>query len=303
MQANFSSHMVSIVVPVYNGQAHIADCIESLLNQDFKSGSYDIIVVNNRSTDDTANIVKRYPIRNLFEAKLGPAAARNTGIRASSAHFIAFTDADCIPYSNWLSQIIHAMEKGVIGAGGSILSYYGDDPISQYIDEVVFRQRYNILQKIPPHITTANACFLRSALHNIGLFDESFPYAAGEDRDLGERLAMAGSRFVFVPTAAVRHKHPQTLESFYNQRFRHAAGQIYADLKILKRLSIHQMLCKLEISHPLKLTKKMLLPKTSKEERYITLLHFIDKGAYTTGLIWKYVLFLLKNWRDSLKLF
>ena len=299
MQESFNSSIVSVVVPVYNGEAHIADCVEGLLDQDFPSNSYDIIIVNNRSTDDTAEIVKRYPVCSLFETKPGPAAARNTGIQASNAQLVAFTDADCIPEHDWLSQMVNAMEEGVTGAGGRIVSYYEDDLISRYIDEIVFRQRYNILQKTPPHITTANACYLRSALLKIGLFDESFPYAAGEDRDLGERLALEGSRFIFVPAATVRHKHPQTLEGFYNQRFRHAASQFYADLKAYNQPSIFQMLAKLETSKLLYLSIKLLNPWISEEERYRVLLHLIDTGAYTTGLLWRYLLFSLKTIRIS----
>jgi cellulose synthase/poly-beta-1,6-N-acetylglucosamine synthase-like glycosyltransferase len=291
MPANYEEYIASVVVPVYNGGAHIADCIESLLNQDFPRKQYEVIIVNNRSTDDTAEIVKRYPVAALFEGKRGPAAARNTGIRASSSHFVAFTDADCIPQPDWLSQIVLAMEQGATGAGGSIVSYYGEDRISRYIDEIVFRQRYNITQKNPPHITTANACYVRSVLFKIGLFDESFPYAAGEDRDLGERLSLAGSHFVFVPTAIVRHKHPQTLEGFYNQRFRHAAGQFYSDLKMSNRLSMWDMLSRLDTSKPISLTKKLLYPGISNEERFRAFLNLIDTGAYITGLLWTYLHF------------
>jgi cellulose synthase/poly-beta-1,6-N-acetylglucosamine synthase-like glycosyltransferase len=267
------------------------------LKQNFDTNSYDIIVVNNRSNDNTENVIRRYPIRYLFEAKPGPAAARNSGIRASNAHFVAFTDADCIPDPDWLTQMISEMKPGVAGGGGTIVSYYGDDLISRYIDEIVFRQRYNILQKVPPHITTANACYVRSALSDIGLFDESFPYAAGEDRDLGERLAVSGCRFVFVPSAIVRHRHPQTLEGFYNQRFRHASGQFYADLKLLNRLSIRQMITKDDISYLLGLSKQLIDSKLSKEERYQKLLKFVDRGAYLSGLILRYLLYLVERIR------
>jgi len=241
MPENSKSLIVSVVVPVYNGAEHIGDCIEALLDQDFASDQFEIIIVNNRSTDGTQEIIDRYPVRSLYESKRGPAAARNAGIRVSTAKFVAFNDADCIPHNDWLSKLISSMTDSVCGAGGQVVSYYQDDVVSSYIDQIVFRQRYNILQKSPPHITTANACYRRTSLEKIGLFDESFPFAAGEDRDLGERLAIAGEAFVFVEEAIVRHKHPQTLEGFYCQRFRHASGQFYASLKKHGKMSFRQI--------------------------------------------------------------
>src|SRR5262245_56398582 len=85
---------VSVIVPVYNGAQSIGNCIESLLKQDYPN--YDIIVVNNNSTDNTVEIVRKYPVRLVFCLERGPAAARNAGINTSTADIIAFTDADCL---------------------------------------------------------------------------------------------------------------------------------------------------------------------------------------------------------------
>ncbi|MBN1546437.1 glycosyltransferase [Trichloromonas sp.] len=283
---------VSVVVPVYNGAEYIGDCIEALLHQDFKSDQFEIIVVNNRSTDNTQEIIDRYPVRSLYESKRGPAAARNAGIRASTAKFIAFTDADCIPHDDWLSKLIFSMTDSVCGAGGQILSYYEDDAVSTFIDQIVFRQRYNILQKNPPHITTANACYLRTSLEKIGLFDESFPFAAGEDRDIGERLAMAGGTFVFAEAAIIRHKHPQTLEGFYHQRFRHGSGQFYTVLKKYSKISLPQMLKEINSDRLINLGFQVVFCNGSKQERFLRLLQLIDSAAYTNGLIWRYFMYL-----------
>ncbi len=196
MPAKSERPRVSVVVPVYNGADQIGHCIEALRQQTLPADSYEIIIVNNASVDDTEKIIKRYPVRLLYEAKRGPAAARNTGIRAADADLIAFTDADCIPHEDWLEHLVDAMSDTICGAGGRIVSYDKEDSISNYIDQIVFRQHYNICHKKPPHITTANACFRRSSLLEIGLFDEGFPTAAGEDRDIGERLSIAGGTFV-----------------------------------------------------------------------------------------------------------
>lgn len=292
MPVNSEAIILSVVVPVYNGAGHIENCIEALLRQDFSLGHYEIIVVNNRSTDATQEIIERYPVRSLYESKRGPAAARNTGIRTTTAEFVAFTDADCIPHSNWLSELFSVMSEKICGVGGQVVSYYKDDMISSYVDQVVFRQRYNVLQKNPPHITTANACFRRAALMDIGLFDESFPFAAGEDRDLGERLALSGEKFAFAEQAIVLHKHPQTLECFYSQRFRHASGQFYASLKKNGKLSFMQLHTNIDSSKLIRLAGRTISFKISKQERLLRLLQFIDSAAYTNGLIWRYLMHL-----------
>lgn len=97
---------VSVVVPVYNGAETIAACIESLLKQDYPSDRYDIIIVENGSTDNTTEIVKRFPVRLFHSYDKGPAPARNMGLSVSSAEIVAYTDADCVAAPNWLSELV-----------------------------------------------------------------------------------------------------------------------------------------------------------------------------------------------------
>ncbi len=120
MPAKSERPRVSVVVPVYNGADQIGHCIEALRQQTLPADSYEIIIVNNASVDDTEKIIKRYPVRLLYEAKRGPAAARNTGIRAADADLIAFTDADCIPHEDWLEHLVDAMSDTICGAGAEL---------------------------------------------------------------------------------------------------------------------------------------------------------------------------------------
>ena len=115
---------VSIVLGVYNGAEIIGDCLESLLNQNYPADAYDIIVVENGSTDNTTEVVKRYPVRLFHNSVRGLAPARNTGISQSNADIIAFTDADCIADPNWLSALVKPYaDPEVGGVGGAILGY------------------------------------------------------------------------------------------------------------------------------------------------------------------------------------
>jgi len=84
---------VSVVIPVHNGERYLAEAIESVLAQTYRS--FEVTVVDDGSTDQTPNIVKSYPELNyLYQANSGPAAAKNTGIRTAQGKFISFLDAD-----------------------------------------------------------------------------------------------------------------------------------------------------------------------------------------------------------------
>ena len=106
----------SIVVPFFNSEQYIAQCIEGLLAQNYPQQHYEIIMIDNNSTDASAEIVKFYPrIKLMSEEKRGAYAARNRGVREAKGEIIAFTDADCVPSSNWLQEIDVAMTDSGIG--------------------------------------------------------------------------------------------------------------------------------------------------------------------------------------------
>lgn len=100
---------ISIIVPFYNAELYIDSCCKALLAQNYPKVDYEIIMVNNNSRDGSADIVARYPlIKLLEERKQGAYAARNRGIEAATGEIFAFTDPDCIPAVDWLSQIRQA---------------------------------------------------------------------------------------------------------------------------------------------------------------------------------------------------
>ena len=102
----------SIIVPFYNKEKTLEACIQSLLAQEYPAGKYEIICVNNNSTDSSCLVVNRYPaIKLIHEKKQGAYAARNAGILESKGALIVFTDADVEVRKNWLSSINLAISK------------------------------------------------------------------------------------------------------------------------------------------------------------------------------------------------
>lgn len=103
---------ISVIVPFYNSQEYLKDCIEGLLAQTCQRDRYEIVLVDNNSTDNSAAIARQYSeIKLLSEAKQSSYAARNSGIRAAQGEILAFIDSDCKPESDWLSSILEAMKN------------------------------------------------------------------------------------------------------------------------------------------------------------------------------------------------
>ncbi|NNE35286.1 MAG: glycosyltransferase [Rhodothermales bacterium] len=101
---------ISVVVPFFNEEKHIESCIAALTGQSYPKDQYEIILVDNNSTDQSATIARRNPeVRVVLEEVQGDYAARNRGIAESTGDIIAFTDADTAPREDWLSSIDQSM--------------------------------------------------------------------------------------------------------------------------------------------------------------------------------------------------
>ncbi len=98
---------VSVIVPVYNSEKYVRQCIEGLLEQTYPASAYEVVLVDNNSTDRSREIIGGYPpIRLILEPKQGSYAARNHGVRVSNGAVLVFTDSDCVPSSCWLVELM-----------------------------------------------------------------------------------------------------------------------------------------------------------------------------------------------------
>lgn len=204
---------VSVIVPVYNGQGTIRGTVERILAQTITPE--EVVVVDDGSTDETAAVLASFgsQIRVLRQPNQGPAAARNTGIRASRSQFVAMTDSDCYPEPDWLAALLSGFEDETVGGTGGIVRGARPSLIGDYLD------RIGLLDAAPdssgeiPYVITANACYRRSALVEAGLFHETFRRPGGEEAELGRRIRACGYRFRRVEGAIVHHEHRQDLVS------------------------------------------------------------------------------------------
>ena len=122
--------MLTVIVPAYNEQELIADCLDSLLNQTLDKEKYDILVVDNNSTDQTANVASDKGVRVVKELRKGYVHAIRKGIEVSQTEFIAFTDADCRVPHDWLEKILtnFTSTTKIVAVGGK-LAFYDLQPI------------------------------------------------------------------------------------------------------------------------------------------------------------------------------
>ncbi|MBD0265394.1 MAG: glycosyltransferase, partial [Tolypothrix sp. Co-bin9] len=187
--------MVSVVVPIYNGEADLPELINCLLSQTYPKDRVEYLLVDNNSSDRTLTILKtfveNYPItiRPLSENQIQSSyAARNTAIRAATGEIIAFTDADCRPQPQWLDALIQPfVNQEVIVVAGEILALPGKTLLEQHADrQETLSQKHTLNHPFSPYGQTANLAIRRIALEKAGLFR---PYlTTGGDADICWRI-------------------------------------------------------------------------------------------------------------------
>jgi glycosyltransferase involved in cell wall biosynthesis len=216
---------ISIVVPVYNGAATIEACVRSLLVIEDPGELFEIVVVDNASSDHTMSILAGYRdrIRVLQERIRGASAARNAGIRDARGKIIAFTDADCIVEPEWLREIVPPLRAREVGiAGGPILSTLPCNRIEKFGERIHDHRR--AIEDATPSAITMNWASRRTVLEEAGLFDEWL--LRGQDADLARRIRSCGYRLVYCPRAVVHHRNESTLRGLFLEGVAHGRAVV-----------------------------------------------------------------------------
>ena len=220
---------VSIVVPTFNGALRIEACLDALQRQQTER-AFQILVVDDGSTDGTAGIVKQFAgVRVIHQPNAGPAAARNRGAREAGASILLFTDDDCIPAQNWIDAMLAPFtDPEVVGAKGVYRTR--QKPIIARFVQIEYEDKYRLMspEKDIDFIDTYSAAFRRDRFLEMGGYDTSFPVACAEDVELSYRMSARGWKMRFVPDAMVGHTHPERLESYLRKKYKFAYWRMLA---------------------------------------------------------------------------
>lgn len=211
----------SIVIPAHNANKTLSDTLIALKHQSISPDDYEVIVVDDGSTDETAALAHRFGANCINQPNRGPAAARNNGVRVAKGDIILFTDADCIPDWDWIRQMtLPFQNERTVGVKGAYRTRQTE--LAARFAQAEFEDRYDLLKKVAAidMVDTYSAAFRQEVFITIGLFDESFPVANNEDTELSYRLCAAGYLLEFNPRALVYHRHPDSFTKYLILKFK-----------------------------------------------------------------------------------
>ena len=213
---------VSVVVAIHNGAKTLRACIDSLLQLDYPAARWELLCVDNASSDATPRLLAEYGarLRVLFEARRGPAAARNCGMRAAQGDVIALTDADCTVDAAWLRHLVAPLADARVGiAGGKILSRRPCNLIEAFGERIHDHARA-IHGFSPPYVITMNWAARRAVLDEIGGFNADL--LRSSDVDCSYRVVAAGYALRYAPAAIIYHRNERTPWGLLHEGYVHA---------------------------------------------------------------------------------
>ncbi len=209
---------VSVIVPVFNGELFIGNCIEHLFRQSYPKEKTEIIIVDNGSTDKTRDIIQSYGLKFLFASKRNPGAARNEGMRVATGGVLVFIDADCLADKNLILchvmahmyfEVVNPRVK-IIGGGikGYNTNYWAicDDFCSWSA------LHPSLSPKIAVSHPTANLSIRQKLVDTGYFFDEEL--SSGEDYDFCKRVTRDGYQIYFEPRAFISHINRTSFAKF-----------------------------------------------------------------------------------------
>lgn len=223
---------VSVVIPTYNRSQALRRCLKAFEEQDFERNHFEIIVVDDGSPTPCAQAVEDFqrtlPLTLLRQDNAGPATARNTGVTQARGKLLVFTDDDCVPRPDWLSQLAKSAESNPGAAiGGRTVNGLRDNAFSaasQRLVDYLYDYYSGPSAGGEQMFTSNNLALPADRFRAMGGFPTEFSRAAAEDRELCDRWRHLGHGMNYEPAAAIEHYHHLNLTSFLRQHFNYGRG-------------------------------------------------------------------------------
>jgi GT2 family glycosyltransferase len=221
---------ISVVVCSYNGQRTIRDCLDGLARLEYPN--YEVIVVNDGSTDSTAVIASEYNVQLITTENRGLSNARNTGLAAATGEIVAYTDDDARPDPHWLTYLAVAFRSSDhAGIGGPNIAPAGDGLIADCVANAPGGPVHVLLDDTTAeHIPGCNMAFRKDRLLAIGGFDSRYR-AAGDDVDVCWRLQEQGWTLGFCAAATVWHHRRNSVRTYWKQQVGYGRAEALLEAK------------------------------------------------------------------------
>lgn len=239
---------ISLIICTRNRAEQLRKCLEALNTDEILKVSGELIIVNNNSTDHTAEVLNEYqkncrcPLKIVNGSKTGLSNARNAGILESEGDIIAFTDDDCYLASGYFEELLKHFKKEEFSYGGGLIELYDSSDVPYSISWLKEKRIIPPNSFIPAGlIQGANMFFRREVFDKIGLFDPELgagtPFRC-EDIDYLARASFSGFKGTFIPEPMVYHHHGRKPGPDF-ERFKrsndYARGSYYAKFILMRR--------------------------------------------------------------------
>ena len=234
---------MSVIVPTHNRKGKLLACLDALARQSVLPQEYEVIVVDDGSTDGTEEAVRSlsvpFTLRYLSQAPSGPGAARNRALQSATGELVLFIGDDILADERLIEEHLLAHAEGRRERGLAVLGHIDwppsmtPTPVMQYVcGEGMLQFAYPLIRQLPSldhrFFYTSNISLRREFLLDAAaagiVFDPAFRHAAFEDSEFAFRLAPRGLRIRYAERARVTHDHWMDLDSFARREYR--AGQM-----------------------------------------------------------------------------
>lgn len=210
--------LVSIIIPAFNEEKNIDKCLRSIKKLDIPKDQYEVIVVDNGSTDKTVEIAESFGAQVFTKPKINISSLRNFGTSIARGDIFAFIDADCVLDRYWLTEALKELEIEEIGATGSNCRLKGNGTWISKAWE--FNKRSKLQRCDVDWIQSANLIIKRKCFEDVGGFDDRLSVC--EDSDICYRIKDKGYTIISNPAICSYHlRFTETLGSFFKNELWH----------------------------------------------------------------------------------
>jgi GT2 family glycosyltransferase len=284
----------SVIIPTLDRPERLAQSLAALAQMDYPRDRLEVIVVNDGSGISQGNFIKPFgawlDLKLIEQSHAGPATARNTGAKHAKGDFLAFTDDDCAPSSNWLQTISarFAQTPGCAVGGLTINGLPANlySTTSQTLVDYLYAY-YNADPYQASFFTSNNLALPKDEFHATGGFDTTFSRAAAEDREFCDRWRRHGFPMIYAAEAIVYHMHSLSLTTFCRQHFSYGRGAFH-----FHRLRAGRENGRIKLE-PMKFYRDLLRyrrgPSSTMQYFAIPTLLTLSQLANAVGFFWEYI--------------